>query len=268
MKRWLLAWAVALVLVGGAAQRGFAQDGHGDEGDTAGAADESATSVLRGAAVYAGFCQACHGPQGDGAAEGPAFPAIEFDEARLREVLAQGAVSDVDGSAMPAYDAVLTAQQMDDLAAYMTSWDEGDTPPLPAPNVHVAHRSDPDVYGGHPEEGAVLYAIYCSGCHGVDGAGRGEEAFPELVFEGERSLQVVRSGHDNDYMPAFAVENGGPLDDAAVANLASYMATWQVVEEETDGVDGVGILVMFAGLAVILGVGIAYLGRQRVPPAD
>lgn len=263
MRRLLLAWAVVLALLLGAVPYGRAQDGAG--GDS----DEGMQSAARGAVVYATCCQACHGPQGEGAAESPAFPALTYDDpARVLQVLSEGAgLQEEGGIAMPAYDEILTETQVEDLTAYLAAWQEGSAPPLPEPQVQVHDAEAASAYAGDPHEGAVVYAVYCNGCHGVEGAGRGASAFPPLSFEGERTLQAVREGTDSPYMPAFGEAHGGPLTDSDLDHLAAYLATWEPRPEAEEEAQGLGILVLFVGLAAILGVGLTFGVRQsRRPP--
>lgn len=266
MRRSILAWAVVLALLWTAAPHSYAQDGEG-AADAHGETGEGVQNPARGAAVYATYCQACHGPQGQGAAEGPAFPALAYDPAQLEKVLHEGAGNQVEGGiGMPAYDEVLSESQIADLTAYLAAWQEGTAPALPEPHVQVSEAEAPGEYAGDAQTGAVVYAVYCNGCHGVEGAGRGARAFPALVFEGEQTLEAVRTGTESPYMPAFSTANGGPLSDTDLDNLAAYLATWTPAPQEEEA-QGIGILVLFAGLAAMLGIGVTYAVRQsRLPP--
>ena len=167
MKRLVLSGTLAagVLLLMAALGTAYAQDDHGGEGDEAAA---------RGAAVYAEFCQACHGPQGEATGTGLAFAAMAFEEDSAREVIEQG-----HEDLMPPYADVLRGEQIDDVMAYLHTWESGDVPPLPEPNIHEALESVPG-YNGDPHEGAIVYAKFCNGCHGPQGEGRGEPQFPPI----------------------------------------------------------------------------------------
>src|SRR5690606_39084458 len=98
-------------------------------------AQDDGQAARFGAAVYAEFCQTCHGPRGEAIAEGAAFQAIAFDAEMAREGIAQGRDSDPDdGAAMPAYAQTsggpLSEAQIDQVMAYMATWESGDVPSL------------------------------------------------------------------------------------------------------------------------------------------
>ena len=267
MKRLCFVMMVAGALLLVAASLAYAQDGNGD--DTA-AGDEAA---IHGAAVYAEFCQACHGPQGAAVAPGPAFPAIEYDPDTARESIAAGVDSDPgDGVAMPPYAqanaGVLTDRQIDDLLAYMATWEGGDTPPLPEPHLTpIAPLTD--YFGdGEPNAGAVVYAKNCLGCHGQEGVGRVPPNFPGFEVAGDalRVVGVVRADHPNPYMPAFSDAAGGPLSEQQIADLEAYIASWQVEEataHHTADSKGIDNLLIVMGVAAVLLVAGTYVTRPE-----
>jgi mono/diheme cytochrome c family protein len=262
MKRWMaiLALALSAVLafaVLGAAQPVLAQDSHGGE---SGDADAMA---LRGAAVFAEFCQACHGAQGEALGTGLAFAAIarELPGEQVRLTVVEGAGSE-SGTGMPPYGEVLTDAQIDDLLAYIGTWATGAVPVLPEPNIgHVEARVEG--MAGDPPAGAVVYAKFCAGCHGVGGAGRDAPAFPKLEGEPAEIVRVAGAGHESPYMPAFSVEQGGPLSDEQLTNLEAYLATWtdHAAAPEEDDSRGYSLLIVVAGVIAILLIGITYMAR-------
>jgi len=269
MKRWMailtLAFGALLVLLCaalGAARPVLAQDGHGSDSGNADLAP------LRGAAVYAEFCQACHGPQGEALGTGAAFAAIDaaaLEDDSARRAILEGASSADSGAAMPPYGEVLSAAQVDDLLAYLGTWATGETPPLPEPNIgHVPESVEG--FAGDPVAGAAVYARSCAGCHGASGAGRDAPAFPRLEGTAAEIVSVARQGHENPFMPAFSVEQGGPLSDEQFADLEAYLATWaehETPQEEDDG-RGYSLLVVVAGAIAILLVGVTYMARSVV----
>ncbi len=222
----------------------------------------------RGAAVYAEFCQACHGNQGQGRGDGPAFRAITFDPGTAHDVIANGLDTAArNGAAMPPFaqlvGGLLTERQIDGLLAYMATWGTGQTPPLPEPHldavVQQPAQSSGDLYAG-----AEIYATSCYGCHGRGGRGRVPPNFPPLAVT-NNTLTVVRDGTDSPYMPAFGVEHGGPLDDAALDDLGAYLASWSVAEPlEDPSSEGYGTLVILMGIVAILVVGGVTISRENL----
>ncbi|RPJ02526.1 MAG: hypothetical protein EHM39_01665, partial [Chloroflexi bacterium] len=245
MKRFVLSLTLAagMVLLMAALGTAYAQDEHGDEEDEA---------AVRGAAVFAEFCQACHGPQGEAIGSGPAFVAISFDEDNARDAIEHGHTD-----LMPPYADVFTREQIDDVMAYLHTWESGEVPPLPEPNIHDEPESVPG-YNGDPHEGAVVYAKFCNGCHGAQGEGRGESLFPPFEFS-DGTAAFVSAQHD----PAFGETAGGPLSDEQIADLETYLASWQAGEGDDDQPrsEGINVLIVLGGALAILAIGGAYLSR-------
>jgi mono/diheme cytochrome c family protein len=253
------------------AQVALAQDGHGPD-DENGAGEEHAADAFapqRGAALYAEFCQACHGPQGEAVGDGPAFVAIEYDPETARTIVAEGLdTTPDDGALMPAYGeaagGLLDEAQLDDLLAYMATWETGDTPPLPAPNIHTDVEQVAG-FSGDPGAGAVVYATSCYGCHGLEGQGRGVESFPGFTVSGD-TLAVVRTGTGSDTMPGFSAAVGGPLSEQQLDDLDAYLASWTLPAEPSEADDsdipeGTNVLLIVMGAAAIIAVGAAYMSQ-------
>jgi mono/diheme cytochrome c family protein len=230
----------------------YAQDGPGEGGE---AEDEFAP--IRGAAVYAEFCQACHGPQGEAIGTGAAFGAITGSVEAARDVIDKGRASDAaNGAVMPPYGEILKVNQIDDLLAYLETWESGSVPPLPEPNIHGVPDQVPD-YFGDPHAGAVVYAKFCDGCHGPEGEGRKKPDFPPFKFTGQTAA-FVRDEH----RPAFGESAGGPLSDTQITDLETYMASWKTgaaLDEQKS--EGVNVLIVVVGALAIVAIGGAYLSR-------
>lgn len=118
--------------------------------------------------LYARNCAGCHGPSGKGGAaiplSDPVFLAIA-DDAAIRRTAANG----VPGTPMPAFaqsaGGMLTDQQIDAIVGGIRSWAQPDLlrgEILPPYTTRVP---------GERRHGAVVYATYCSACHGPDGRG-------------------------------------------------------------------------------------------------
>lgn len=227
--------------------------------------EENDLAPLRGAAVYAEFCQACHGPRGEAIGDGPAFAAITFSAETVQGVIVQGIDSDPDnGVAMPGYGELLQTDQVDDLIAYMKTWETDQTPPLPEPNLTAAVDMV-ETYPGDPQTGASVYARFCYGCHGAEGHGREAPDFPG--FEpSAKVLLVVNEGHGINTVPTFAESAGGPLSSEQVQDLDAYIASWRLAkpsEDKNDTPEGMSVLVVLFGLLMIAAVGGFYWSRRQ-----
>lgn len=81
-------------------------------------------------------------------------------------------------------------------------------------------------------EGQPVYLQNCALCHGAAGEGLG--ANPALAGEGAAAMDydaltnVIARGRYNTAMPAWSVDEGGPLDDAALEALVLFLqhADW------------------------------------------
>ncbi len=250
-----------LTLVAGvlliAAALGTAHPTSAQEGE--GSSEAAELAAARGAAVYAEFCQACHGPRGEALGTGPAFAAIEYDDDAARTAILKGVKpGEKDGPAMPAYHKLLNQGQIDDLVAYLKTWETDESPALPEPNIQAKVAQVPN-YFGDPQAGAVVYAKFCNGCHGPEGQGRQKPDFPAFKFSADTTLQVVREQH----IPAFGVAAGGPLSDQQLTDLETYLASWSLTEKkEAPRTAGVNVLVIVMGVGAILTVGAAYMSRM------
>ena len=240
----------------------YAQDG-GENGQS----DGLDPAVLRGVALYAEFCGACHGAEGEAIAEGPAFASIsgyELDFAQGR--IQQGYDSSPDDGLVmfgygEDYNGPLSDQQINDILAYMATWndEELETPHLPEPNLQPG--DDEVIALGDPAHGAEVYATTCLGCHGRNTRGRNLSNFPAFTIN-ENTRRIVERGTGHGNVPAFSVALGGPLTTKDLDDLDAFLQSL-TIEEEDEGPQGVSILVIMLGLAAVGGVGGYYLSAQR-----
>ena len=229
---------------------------------------EDKQAALRGAVLYAEFCRACHGPMGEAIADGPAFREISnYDPNVAKGRISQGYDSNPEDDIMMIgygvdYNGPLSNIQIDDILVYMNTWKhpEVEMPVLPEP-----HLAPGDLEGAGPgdaEHGAVIYASYCLGCHGLNARGRGLENFPAFDVN-ENSKRIAERGRGHGAVPAFSVELGGPLTSTDLDDLDAYLKSIDT-EEESDQPEGVSILLIILGLGAVATVGGVYVANQRV----
>ena len=80
------------------------------------------------------------------------------------------------------------------------------------------------------EEGAKLYAENCAVCHGVNGQGRVGATLAKdwpSIRPDLRIKATIARGVPGSPMPAWSQDNGGPLTEAQIDMLVSYILTWE-----------------------------------------
>lgn len=189
-----------------------------------------ATSPLaaRGAEIYRSTCASCHGDRGAG--DGPAAPGLDPPPANLadREALADASPLDfyrrisigVAGTAMPGYEAALSADDRWATAVYATLLrlpePSGDIPDSLRDFSTTARLSDAAILaslGGEDGDAlARLSAVRHAGTGGPDAA------------QAARVFAQVRKGIDS----AIALAEAGQQDAAQSMSLDAYMAFEQV----------------------------------------
>ncbi|GAB4403340.1 MAG: hypothetical protein OHK0052_26310 [Anaerolineales bacterium] len=190
--------------------------------------------LAQGAQLFAENCAVCHGASGEGrvgATLAKDWPSIRPD-LTVRNIIING----IEGSPMPAWSATnggpLSDTEIDALVAYILSWQVSGypkNPPIAAPVVRPAGSPIPNVTGD-PENGAQLYAQNCVMCHGSNGEGRIgatlAKNFPSI--RPDLTIQAtIRNGISGSPMPAWSVDNGGPLSNQEIADLAAYILSWE-----------------------------------------
>ncbi len=78
---------------------------------------------------------------------------------------------------------------------------------------------------GDPENGGRLFVENCAVCHGADGHGRAGANltdFPGISINAAL-IETIRSGIAGTRMPAWGQENGGPLTENDIEDLAAYI---------------------------------------------
>ena len=186
---------------------------------------------VEGAVLFSTTCFACHGVAGEGTAVGLRLndPTLleKFDDAYFREVIIRGRPE----RGMPTWGSVLSPVQIEDLVAFIRSW-EAEMP------LTLAHL------GGDVARGKVIFDATCVACHGP--AGQGGSIAPPLaeapiLAELDVLYATIAYGRLNKGMPNW----GQVLSPAEINDVLAYLQTLQadddgdseaatVVAEKTD----------------------------------
>jgi mono/diheme cytochrome c family protein len=86
---------------------------------------------------------------------------------------------------------------------------------------------------GNAAIGAAVFLKHCTVCHGVQGEGVDAPALRNDQYvqtSGDDSVfGTIADGRSGTRMPAWFLNNGGPLDDAQISNVVAYLHTLQNV---------------------------------------
>jgi mono/diheme cytochrome c family protein len=163
---------------------------------------------VEGAVLFSTTCYACHGVSGEGA-EGPPLndpDSLErFDDDYYRQVIANGRPD----RGMPTWGSVLSPAQVEDLVAYVRSWER---------EVPVAMAS----LGGDPARGEDIFGSTCVVCHGLGGGGT--DIAPPLaesliLGDHEAVYTAISAGRLEDGMPTW----GQVLAPAEINDVIAYL---------------------------------------------
>jgi mono/diheme cytochrome c family protein len=229
--------------------------------------------IENGKALFGEYCAVCHGYDGQGrvgaSLEGW-FSSID-PEAFVRATVSDGA-----GATMPAFarsnGGPLTEQEIDDIAAYILSWQER-VEPAPTP-TRVPVTPIPKVAGvtGDPTIGAQVFAQECQLCHGEKGQGGVGASLSSALASAQPAAfirQVVNDGVDSSPMPAFR----GVLSADDVENTVAFILSWEhqpaprsaPAAEEEDGLNWLVVLIFLAVILVIVIWLITRFSRRKTP---
>jgi cytochrome c oxidase cbb3-type subunit III len=164
-------------------------------------------ALRSGASVFQNNCAACHGSEARGQAD--LFPDLTdadwqwggADET-LQQTIALGRQA-----VMPPWQAVLGDDGVSQVTDYVLTLSAG------------------SAAAGSTDESGKLYGMYCSACHGADGAGVVALGAPALnddawLYGGSRdAVQASIAVGRNGVMPAF----GDRLDDAQIKLLIAWL---------------------------------------------
>ncbi len=188
------------------------------------------------ATLYKQNCAGCHGENGkNGAAlslANPVYLAVA-GEATLRQVTANGIV----GTLMPPFarsaGGMLTDQQVNDVVQGMLQqWSHPDVLAGQSPPPYAAATQ------GDPAQGQKDFAIFCAGCHGVNGAGvkaPGSIVDPSyLALVSDQSLRsTIIAGRPDQRMPDWRSDISGSGSRAMTAEEITDIVAWLATHRTT-----------------------------------
>lgn len=170
----------------------------------------------KGAVLYSSTCFACHGLDGQGTNTAPALNdkdrLVKFDDNWYRKTIAEGRAS----RGMPTWGKVLSPGQINDLVAYVRSWESG-APAAKAPQL-----------GGDSIKGSAVFAATCVACHGENGTGTAKVPplnTPDFLKSTDDTTlyDIIFQGRLAKGMPQW----GQVLPAAEIGDLVAYMRSWQ-----------------------------------------
>ena len=202
-----------------------------DDDDSGGDDDDSAAWTQQqrdGAALYQQFCSLCHGTEGEGylADDANALSNEVFLAAATDDFLRASIRHGRPGTPMSAwgmdYAGPLSPQNIDDLVAFMRTWQEHTLP-----EIHDI------VVQGDPTAGLPLYEEHCESCHGVEGQGDTSVSvanpwFLEFASDGYL-LHAIDKGRPGTEMAAWEQA----LPESARHDLVALLRSWASPVEDT-----------------------------------
>jgi cytochrome c oxidase cbb3-type subunit 3 len=225
-----------------------------------------------GRELFGEYCAVCHGYDGQGRVGATLtgwFAGID------PEAFVGSTVSDGIAGTMPAFarskGGPLTDEEIDDIAAYILSWQER-VEPAPTPTA-VPVTPIPQVVGviGDPTAGAQVFARECQLCHGERGQGGIGASLSGPIAASQPAAfirQVVNNGVTGSPMPAFA----GVLTADQIEDTVAFILSWgheptpsTPTEPEDEGGFNwlVGLLFLIVALAVIVWLITRFSGQQN-----
>ena len=193
------------------------------------------SDLALGAWLYTQNCHRCHLGYGDGRM------GRSLDEKQIERTIREGKI----GTSMPAFDRRLggkfRVRELRAVVHYIVTWEAlGEPPALPEALLTPPTPDPADLLTIRPlvvapvtgdvDRGARLFIQHCAACHGLHGEGGiGSQLAkawpsprPDLTVQ-----SVISNGVPGSPMPAWGQRQGGPLDDAEVADLVALIMAWQ-----------------------------------------
>ena len=174
--------------------------------------------------IYAANCAGCHGANGEGTGIAPPLNSADLRDQKSDEELIRIITNGVSGTLMAGWNQALAAADIEALVGLIRHWDEIPAGIIPQPELPPIASTDAEVIA----EGAKLYSVACSHCHGPEG--QGTPIAPALnvqSFLSETSDQAIKAiisqGVPDTRMPAW----GGRLTDDQLNALVSFIRAWE-----------------------------------------
>lgn len=200
-----------------------------------------AGDAKKGEELYQNYCAACHGDKGQGRGgpmgwftggggevsglignqlSGQNFLAMATDD-YLRKSILEGRP----GRPMIAWKGTLNDSQVNDIIAFLRTWQKPMTHPIKLSNERV---------WGDPAAGKENFAMFCYECHGKNGEGTdlgpalNNQAFLDAASD-DFIKQTMIMGRDGTVMRPF--RKGDPdanvdMDDSQINDVVAYIRTW------------------------------------------
>jgi cytochrome c oxidase cbb3-type subunit III len=180
-------------------------------------------------ALYNQNCSGCHGSEGRGGAaialRDPVYLAIA-DDAVLRRAAAEG----ISGTSMPAFaesaGGMLTDKQIEVIVRGIRErWAQPDV--LRGTNPPPYASSEP----GDASRGTVVYAVYCSACHGAGGRGGAKASsivdgsFLALLNDQELRMMVIVGRPDLGAPDWRGDVPGKAMSSQEVSDVVAWLAS-------------------------------------------
>jgi cbb3-type cytochrome c oxidase subunit III len=184
--------------------------------------------LSRALTIYGENCAACHGGDGSGTAIAPVLNSAELRANNTDDDLRQIIENGVTGTLMAGWVNTLDSGQIDDMVGLIRRWEEIDAAGIELPAVVEASviESTPEMIA----QGAQLFSVACTACHGVDGYGtRMAPALNNATFLSETPdqaiIQIIAQGVPGTMMPAWGARLSNEEINAITAYLRSLEAT-------------------------------------------
>lgn len=171
--------------------------------------------VEEGKALFNVTCSSCHGLNGEGTSQGPSL--IGVGTASVNFQVATGRMPAARPEAqIPARTPIYSDEQVDALAAYISTWGAGvDTPT-------AAEYSPEGLSAEEIARGGALFRANCSACHGIVGGGGalpdGKYAPSLLKTANIHVWQAMRTGPQQ--MPVFSKD---VITDSDAREIIGYL---------------------------------------------
>ena len=172
---------------------------------------------VEGAVLFSTTCFACHGVSGEGTSVGVPLNDPEklakFDDDYYRDTIFRGRPD----RGMPTWGSVLSPNQIEDLVAYIRSWEQE----APAPIAQL---------GGDVGRGQEIYQSTCIACHGPGGSGTDIApplAEAAILQDPEAVYTTISEGRLDEGMPNW----GQVLSPAEINDVISYLGILKAGEE-------------------------------------